>query len=119
MACPGARAPLRPPPLDHPRPSSIPTCMQWVPGPAPEHFLSSLDWAFIFKKKAKRIFNSRDQMERALLRQRKGNKTERAGVANLMKDPGALCQLSLTLENTWVVWEANNPGQCFPDFFCP
>lgn len=40
-------------------------------------------------------------------------------MANLMKDPGARCQLSPTLDTTWFVWEANNPGQCFPNFFCP
>lgn len=55
--------------------------MQRFPGLAPKHFLSSLDWGFIFKKKAKHIFNSHDQMERALLRQCKGNKTEQDGVA--------------------------------------
>lgn len=43
--------------------SRFPTCVHWLPGLAPEHFLSSLDWGFIFKKKAKHIFNSHDQME--------------------------------------------------------
>lgn len=95
----------------------LPHLYTMVPG-TKSKALSSLVWGFIFKKKAKHIFNSHNQMERALLRQHKGNKTEQADVANPVKDPGALCQLSLTLKNTSVVWEANNPGQYFPEFFC-
>lgn len=71
-----------------------------VPWTSSRALFSSLDWGFIFKKKAKHIFNSHNQMERALLRQHKGNKTEQADVAN--EDPGAGCQLSVTWEDTFV-----------------
>lgn len=92
-----------PPPSHLLQSPSFPTCVPWFPGLAPEHSLSFLDWGFIFKKEAKHIFNSHNQMERALLRQHRGNKTEQADVANLMKAPGAGCQLSRTWENAFAV----------------
>lgn len=101
-----ADGPLRPAPLPHhpPQPSSPPTCERWVPGRAPKHFLSSLDWGFIFKKKDKHIFNSHKQMEQALLRQREGNKTEQADVASLMRGPGAPRQLSPLSQDALAGW---------------
>ena len=97
---------LRPPPLLSRllQPSSLPTCERWVPGLAPKHLLPSIDWGFIFKKKAKHIFNCRNQMERALLRQRGGHKTQRADGALPMRGPGAPRLLSPPLQDALAGW---------------